>query len=439
MQAKWKTKLLLYKQIDWKIPVLVFIACFYLAILSNEVLKGNKFSQYSGDYMAFWSVGKIASEKGYSEIYDLNNLQRVQSQGLKSLGLIDLIDSPAFQTIPVPYFSFFILPFQLFSKVSLVLGYWLWTIFNLIVLIGYVVFYLRKTDSGSGARISTLYLLSVILISYPVFTNFLNAQVEVLLVVCAGEFIRCAVSKKPVLSGMWLGGLLLKPQLLILIIPLFLIMREWKVLFGFTISSGIIFATSLLLSGFSGMKGLINLWTKYSTGMASNTPTAMINWRMVGINLNTYTNTSIGWVITGLGMVFTILAVYFIIKKNPPFGSPQWVMNMLGILSATLALTWHSHYHMAMVLIPFIVFVTLHRLLPQKFLFSWAIITPVVLLGVMIVDLFFMVLLKSNTTNYDVLVITAFSGFILNAVVFISIFRSSYNNCSVAGKSNSFA
>ena len=185
--------------------------------------------------------------------------------------------------------------------------------------------------------------------------------------------------------------------------------------------------TSLFLSGYAGMQALINLWTKYSIGIASNSPYAMINWRMVGINLNPYIGTSIGWVITGLGMSLTMLAVYFLIKKNPPFGSPQWVMSMMGVFAATLAITWHSHYHMAMVLIPFVVFASSYQLLPQKTVFSWAIITPIVLLGIMIVDLFFQVLMRSNSMNYDVLIVTAFSGFILNIVVFVSTLRSLYN------------
>ena len=426
MQNKWKAKQLNFKQIDWKIPLLVCIVCFYLAILGNGILKGNKFVQYRGDYLAFWSVGKIANEKGFSEIYNLNYLQSVQSEGVKSLGFIENIDGPANPILPVPYFSFFVVPFQLLAKVSLLFGYWLWTFSNLIVLIGYLAFFFRKTNPVSVTRIASLYLLSIVMISYPVFVNFLNAQVEVFLVVCAGEFIRCAVGKKPLLSGIWLGGLLLKPQLLILIIPIFLIMRHWKVLLGFMVSSGTILMTSLFLSGFSGMQALINLWTKFSVGMASNFPQAMINWRMVGINLNTFTGTSIGWVFTGFGMVLTILAVYSLIKKNPTFGSPQWVMSMLGIFSATLAVNWHSHYHMAMVLIPFLIYVSLFQLSSQKFLFSWAVVTPIALFGIMIVDLFFQVVLRSNSMNYDVLIVTAFSGFILNIVVLISTFKPSH-------------
>ena len=304
---------------NWKNLVLVALICFYFIFFTGAFAYGT----LGDDYFAFWSVGKIADEIGYSEIYDLSILRSVQTQGRYDLGLIETIDVSSILLNPVPYFSFFVLPFQLLSRVGLVDGYWIWTILNLIILIGYLVFFLRRTNPESGTTISGLNYLILVLISFPVFSNITNGQVGVFLLVCAGEFIRYAVSKKPVLSGLWLGGLLLKPQLLILIIPIILIMRNWKVLFGFIVSSGIILTTSLFLSGFAGMKALINLWTNYSVGMALIFPEVMINWRMVGLNLNNLLNTSLGWVVTGLGMVLTTLAVYFLVKQRPSFGSPQ--------------------------------------------------------------------------------------------------------------------
>jgi len=407
----------------WKNLILFAIICFYIG---NFVISFG-YGAPGLDYLAFWSAGRIADEKGYSEIYNPNNLRSIQIQELKELGFLDKTDDLLFSPNPAPYFSFFILPFQLLSRVILINSFWIWTILNLIILIGYLVFFLQKTRRESCATIFGTNLLILVLISWPVFSNISNGQVNVFLLVCAGEFIRYAVSKKPFLSGLWLGGLLFKPQLLILIIPIFLIMRNWKVLYGFIVSSGIILMTSLLLSGFAGMKALINLWTKYSVGMASNFPEGMINWRMVGVNVNTIMNTSLGWIITGLGMVLTILAVYFLIKHKPPYGSPQWVMAMLGVFSATLAITWHSHYHMAMVLIPFLVYASLFKLLSEKIIFLWVIVTPAVYFVMMIVDLLVIYFAKINFSNFP-LKVAAFSGLILNLVILVSAIKSSYNS-----------
>ena len=405
---------------NWKNLILVALVCFYLVYLIGFI----GFGSFGGDYLAFWVVGKIADEKGYSQIYDLNNLRSVEIRELGNLRLITKIDVSSITTNPVPYFSFFVIPFHLLSRVNIVHSYWIWTFLNLIILIGYLIFFLQKIHPEIGTTVNYLNLLILMLISFPVFSNIILGQVEVLLVVFAGEFIRYAVTKKPVLSGIWLGGLMLKPQLLILVIPIFLIMRNWKVLFGFIVSSGTILMVSLLLSGLAGMKALINLLTKYSVGMASNFLEGMINWRMIGLNLNNLFNTWFGWVITGLGMVLTIVAVYFLIRQRPPFGSPQWVMAILGVFSATLAITWHSHYHMAMVIIPFLIYASLYKQLPETIIFLWGIVTSIAFLGKLITDLLAIVLMKINTTGYAGMIF-GFFGFILNLVILISTIKSS--------------
>ena len=418
-----------FKYINWKIPILIVTAFIYLLLIYSLVVNGSYFSNYGRDYFAYWSAGIIADEKGYSEIYDLNNLRSVQTQELKSLGVSAKTYDSSTRILPVAYFSFFVLPFQILSRIDLVYGYWLWTILNLIILIGYLVFFLRRILPESGAIENVLKLLIPILISYPVFINIIMGQAEVLLLVCAGEFIRNAFRKKSILSGLWLGGLLVKPQLLILIIPIILIMRNWKVLMGFVASSGMILVTSFMLSGSAGIKALINLWIGYTGGIATGAPEAMINWRMVGLNLNNLLDTSLGWVITGLGMLLTILALYFMIKQIPPFGSPSWVITMLGVFSATLAITWHAHQHIAMVLIPFLVYASQYKLLPEKILFLWSIVTPIVWSGMAIGVVFTRNFMNMNILDYVGMVV-AFSGFALNLVIIFSTMQFK-NNCNL--------
>ena len=173
------------------------------------------------------------------------------------------------------------------------------------------------------------------------------------------------------------------------------------------------------------MKALINLWVKFSDRVASATPEIMINWRMVGVNVNALMNTSLGWVITGLGMLLTIVAVYFLIKHNPPYGSTQWVMTMLGVFSATLAITWHSHSHMAMVLIPFLIYTSLYKLLPRKILYLWVIVTPVAWFGTVLIIPFVMFFAKVYSQSCQWMV-AAYSGFILNLIILILTIKSSY-------------
>jgi hypothetical protein len=160
---------------------------------------------------------------------------------------------------------------------------------------------------------------------------------------------------------------------------------------------------------------LIDLWIGYGAGIATNSPERMINWRMIAVNLNS----SLGWVIAILGMVLTILAIYYLEKNNYIYGSSQWVIITLGIFSATLAVTWHSHYHMAVVLIPFLIYCSISQMLTKKVVLFWAIGTPVIFIAMTIILLFVFFLTKMKINDFGAM-IPGFSGFFLNFAILIS-------------------
>ena len=152
----------------------------------------------------------MESQAGYAAMYDINALAAVQSQQLTQMGF------DFSQTFPYPYPPVFILPFQLLAQWELIPSFWIWTGINLVILTAYLIFFVRKIAPGRKNMKQGVDLILLTMISYPVFQNFFWGQVEVLLLICAGEFIRNDLKEKPFLSGLWLGGLLIKPQVLIL-------------------------------------------------------------------------------------------------------------------------------------------------------------------------------------------------------------------------------
>jgi len=125
---------------NWKNLLLFVIICFFSIYLFLTFIYGS----VGDDYLAFWSAGKIADLKGYSEIYNLTELRSVQRQvRIESGGMAKTDDLP-FSPTPVPYFSFFILPFQFLSRISVMAGYRIWTFLNLALLMGYLIFFLRR-------------------------------------------------------------------------------------------------------------------------------------------------------------------------------------------------------------------------------------------------------------------------------------------------------
>lgn len=120
-----------------------------------------------------------------------------------------------------------------------------------------------------------------------------------------------------------------------------------------------------------------------------------------------------------VGMVLTILATFPLLSRKPSLGSPQWVFTMLAIFSATLAVTWHSHYHMATVLIPFLLYALGQDFIPENLVFSWAVVTPLILMGMMIVDL--VATLSQSTSPTWLIYLVPLSGFALNLILLASL------------------
>lgn len=406
----------------WKNLILFAIFLFYVIQLGFLIGKGTFPLHYGEDFLAFWSAGKVADEVGYSKIYDPGVVGPIQKQALRDLGFPVALDDPNLPTMMAPNFSIFVIPFQFFSRFNPQIGYWIWTILNLMLLIGYLIHFLRKLSSASLSPMGIWNHLLPYLLFFPVMTNLIEGQINVFLMVCVGEFIRNSVSKKPVIGGLWLGGLLLKPQLLILIIPVIMLFRNYKVAHGFILSSGLIIIVSTLLSGFSGMGDLLKTWIAYSVNIPTPGTANMINWRMVGVSLNDLFQISNGWIVTALGSILTFAAFFYLIKKTPAFGSPQWVITMLGIFSATLAVTWHAHYAMALVLVPFLVYGSINQLIPERTSLLWIAATPTVNLLMMIISLIVYVLSSHRIVYFEGLFVVM-SGLIVNLAILVFTMR----------------
>lgn len=102
-----------FHEIKRKIIVLFAIAIFYAGLFVISIRDSESPIHYGGDYLAFWSAGKIADEQGFSEIYDLETLRKVQSLELKLKGFIGESDTSSFITLLllICRFSFFLLDY----------------------------------------------------------------------------------------------------------------------------------------------------------------------------------------------------------------------------------------------------------------------------------------------------------------------------------------
>jgi hypothetical protein len=363
------------------------------------------------DFRALWSSGYIANTYGFAEVYKLTMLTQVQKL------IVPLTTfRNNFEVVPAPFLPIFMPIFQVFSLIPPVPSFYVWSIFNLIGFFFYIRFFLKKLEVQNWRRLSILGLLA-----FPSFSNLFWGQVNLLLLVCVGEFIRNNLDKREFRAGLWLGGLILKPQLLILIGPVMLLQRKWKLLGGFSSTIVVTLISSLLLGKLSSLVNLATLLTKYVPGIASNAQENMTNWRMVGERLSIFLPITISWGIAAIGIAGTTLVTYLLWRKPLSSSSPTFLLAFTGTLAATMAVTWHSHIHMAMVLIPPILYLYDRQVFPRK-LFNWW------MLGVPFIVLFLTLPVKLlNLDRYNTLAgLTGFCMLIFNLIILVWAWR--FNN-----------
>lgn len=340
---------------------------FYIILSGFFIIKLDQCKNYGGDFCAYWSAGRIASKSGYANIYDLEILSKVQA------GIYGLQDNPLFHAYGIMYLPIFLVPFQLFSFVKLPTSYALWNLVNLIIFIFYVRSFIKKIYDKPFPN--QLYLLTIV--SLPLYINIIEGQVNVWLVVCIGEFIKAIQNHRDINAGLWLGGLLLKPQILLLILPWLVFQRSKRVLLGFTIASLTVLFLSFILVGFDGFANYFNVLAYSGQGQLVSNPGAMVNWRMLGWHIATFSSSEVGTIVTILSSLVTGGVVLFKFRKRLPIDDKRFLIAIFGIFAATLAMTWHSHFHTTLILIPFILYF-LNNNFPKNLYSIWVFI-PVVI------------------------------------------------------------
>lgn len=331
---------------EWANLIIVGLAAFWLAQIAFEIGWGNIFGRFASDAAAFWSAGYIANHYGYARAYDLELLARVQQP------LLALIPSGPFIFHPSPaaYLPIFLLPFQLLAVLAPLPAASLWILINTLGTVLYLrAFHQRAIGHPVGFRTLALFLVSA-----PVFLNLFTGQVNLLLMIGAGEYLLCAARGKPLQAGLWLGLLLIKPQYLFLWVPALLLQREGRALLGLALSAALILGTSLLLAGSEALLGPARLWLEFASGpgLPTNDVSLMMNWRMVGALLAGLSSQPLVWIMAIPGMLLTIAVALALWTRPLKAGSLRYLVALLGLLAATCAVAWHSHVHAAMIMIP---------------------------------------------------------------------------------------
>jgi hypothetical protein len=286
-----------------------------------------------------------------------------------------------------------------------------WAALNLAGLLAYLRFFARRA-TGEPLRGR---LLALSMLAWPVFLNIFSGQINVVLAICAAEFLRAAVGGKPFVAGLWLGGLLLKPQFLVLLLLALLLQRSLRALVGFLTASIVVLGVSAFLLGAHGISELAKLWTLYAKGQQETLAVGvMMNWRMVGLHLASLAGPWLGSAVIIAGTGLTVLAFLVIWMRPVATKSPAFVIAILGTLAATALVAWHSHYTSAIMMLgPFIFLSQPHDRLPKNAFAVWCLLPAGLYLAALVFGPLLSTLLPSLASQVPSFL---FSGIFLGAL-----------------------
>ncbi len=402
---------------SWLKILLIFSIITLVILYLSEIEIRYEMKEYRSDFLAYWSAGKVIDNFGFSNLYNFDLNKQIQMEAFQDLG----IDIENFLFFPVVYFSVFLAPFVLLSRLDLSIAYWVWSAINWIILICYFLFFFRQIQSNPSQKWRKIVVVLALIFSFTTFFNSVWGQVNVLLAVSIGEFIRNVQKKRFLVGGLWIGLLTLKFPLFILLIPALFFLKNYKVLIGLSISSASLFTLSTLLVGKQGLEQMLRFWMGSVQFSAPTSPSVMMNWRMLGYHLN-FLKPIFSWMIVIAGIAITLYLVWLSLKTRPEIGSSEWIILMMGIVAGTCAISWHSHMHMALVLLPFFIFSVTFDLLNDFLVYAWIIVPAGFLMSIVII-----VITKFPDTDYlyisEIGTILSYIYLLFNFYICVSVFR----------------
>lgn len=401
----------------WLSLVGLLLAVFYLAFVWIYLQVAGLFDYMGFDYRVFLASAEIATSRGFAAVYfdgdpDLPVQEEFQRPIYEAYatgpGRANYATGPMYY---LPAFLLLFLPMLLLPPGT---GFVVWTALNGAVLLLYLWRFVRALGDRDvhGA-------LALVVLSYPAFLTLFLGQVNVLLLVVFGEFLLATMRGQAFRGGLWLGGLLLKPQTLVLILPGLLLQscphlvslvrrgrgrpgegtasvpprgstirrpaRPWerigwplRVLLGLALSGLGILALSLLLAGIEGLRNLGRQLFFYPGIQSTTAPRLMMNWRGLGANLALWLPSPVAGAVAIAGLALTVGVALSLWWRPADPASPRFFLILFGTYAATCAITWHAHIHMALPLAVPLLYLYARRRLSPIILALWAALPAVV-------------------------------------------------------------
>jgi hypothetical protein len=316
------------------------------------------------DFRTFYCSAKIAWSEGFAGVYDLGKQDLCQRPLYQAYATGPL--PGGYVVVPTPYLPPFLLPFLALLPLGPVPGFAVWTVLNAAGL----VLYLRRFTRAM--RLPGPAIPLPIVLSFAAYTTLFLGQVNVWMLICLGEFLLASRQGRELRAGLWLGGLLLKPQFLVLFGLGLLVGRRWRALAGLALAGGVVLVLSLALAGPAGLVAVAQLLLRYPGPLASTAPEWMMNWRALAVNLGQLLPPVPAWSIAMAGLALTVAAALWLWLHAGRMQSLTFAVAVLGTAAASCTVAWHAHTHGALFLAAPLLLLQAEGGLPRNAVNLWA-------------------------------------------------------------------
>jgi hypothetical protein len=235
----------------WTMFVTFLVVPLFVSLRVQFKTGSGSIRKFDSDFVYFYGIGHLLNEYPAVNLYDYNLQQKIFNQIY-----------PAHEAFygPSPYPPYVALFFRPFARVSFESAYLLWMGISLVLYVAGIAAAVKAVFPRERLKISLIFCFA--LAFYPfVFGTLLNGQLASVAVFSIGLAIFQERHSNPFCSGLALSLLAYKPTLLFLLLPMLLLTRRFKTLFGFMFGTVILMAVATAFTG-------IQIWPAYAHMLA---------------------------------------------------------------------------------------------------------------------------------------------------------------------------
>jgi hypothetical protein len=297
------------------------------------------FRKLGADFVLYHTQAVALRTLGPGAMYDANASQVI----LESLLRESNPEATArFSSVPYPpLFGWLLTPF---TYLSLSHSFALWTVLNLLAAL-----YLGFRCASLVASNHRPLVILLVLAAYPVTLTVFLGQIQIWLACAVAEAYFALRQSHDMKAGLWLGLLIIKPQYLMLLVPLLLWKRRWHVLGGMAMSAAAIWLGSALAVGGDSLRAYPQAFGPM-LGFHSDWPQAMINWRGLYLTIRPGSGERSGLLVTLLLGLATSLPALLVWRTGWHEDRSDFPAKLTLLFIATLLTVYQSHSYGASML-----------------------------------------------------------------------------------------